>query len=465
MTGGTLASAVRGALSRQDWQQSISGVKTAIADAISHLDRRITIRDTGYFNHSFVPDFTLEWPNRLPRRRDVYLRLDASAGFISNDLRHLGPTHPILIGLLADHIPVLPDTTGEAAEQSDSLVTEPDALENLAAEPETRLARVLSPAMVRGGRGVVGGAEADGLTTNIDSFFAAVTVHDAGTVAGSSAPLTRHLSETESSALLSFGRVMWEATGGSPSEYPLQADLSVLDDIELRFLMEEGPPASLDFWRSVGRSSTIQQLVALGPSEPANLRDFLVANLDRLLARFMMAKADQPQLADSALPRWVIAQGALALRGHNFVAHIAERHDDLAEEPNRGPGIGIPELRVRAVAADVDAVTVTTDEGKTVSIESPRAFNVASDKILGTLTSTPDTLVTGMGIMVGGRHLECRFTDATASGRTNAQFSVAELLRHALPVLWRLSDQDDAQIKEMIRLNAEVSEPPTLFSA
>jgi len=63
---------------------------------------------------------------------------------------------------------------------------------------------------------------------------------------------------------MNFGRIVWEATGGDPSQFPIRTALSGVDDTGLRFLLDEAPSDDPEFWRSVGRLVTLERLLLLG---------------------------------------------------------------------------------------------------------------------------------------------------------------------------------------------------------
>ena len=86
----SLQSEILSGLDVPNWDESIATVKRTVANALQALDRGIEIKDTRYFNHSFVPDFVLSWPRDAGRQRDVFLRLDSSAAFLNRDLDLLG---------------------------------------------------------------------------------------------------------------------------------------------------------------------------------------------------------------------------------------------------------------------------------------------------------------------------------------------------------------------------------------
>ncbi|MEA2704929.1 MAG: hypothetical protein QOD63_2874, partial [Actinomycetota bacterium] len=53
----TLQSEILDGLDVPGWDESIAAVKRVVANALGHMDRGAEIKDTSYFNHSFVPDF------------------------------------------------------------------------------------------------------------------------------------------------------------------------------------------------------------------------------------------------------------------------------------------------------------------------------------------------------------------------------------------------------------------------
>ena len=72
----SLQSDIFDGLNIPNWDESITAVKLVVANALHRVDPSTSIEDTGYFNHSFVPDFLLTWPRDADWSRDVYLRLD-----------------------------------------------------------------------------------------------------------------------------------------------------------------------------------------------------------------------------------------------------------------------------------------------------------------------------------------------------------------------------------------------------
>ena len=95
----SLQSEIFDGLDIPNWDESITAVKRVVANALHRVDPSTSIKDTGYFNHSFVPDFLLTWPRDADWSRDVFLRLDSSRNLVSLTSRFWCPdVHPLSDG-------------------------------------------------------------------------------------------------------------------------------------------------------------------------------------------------------------------------------------------------------------------------------------------------------------------------------------------------------------------------------
>ncbi len=453
-------------LNRPGWDDSIAAVKRAVSNALRRLDRGAVVTDTNYFNHSFVPDFVLTWPREPGHVRDVFLRLDSTNAFIANDIRYLGDARPVMMGLAG-----LEATTDEvrrsefdaATRDTAAMITEPAAVERFEVQPSSSFGQVLPAAVLKGGRGLVSEDAAVGLIGAADGFFAGARTHEPSAVEQSVPGLSKHLDRAQTARLLNFGRVVWEATGGDPSRFPVSSDLAGVDDTGLRFLLDEAPSDDVGFWRSVGRLVTLERLLSLGVRESKNLQPFVRANADRLNARVLLVKASQPKL-DAAGPSWEVDAGGLVLRGGDFSAYMAPKRDDLTVRPDVYHGLDFNSFRRRSNREQVDTVTLVAGDGKTVSIESEDIFDPGTDAVLASVGDLPGSAVGAVGLLVDGKHLECEFVSGVASGHTNAVFDVMSLLERALPMLWPLTDERDVdEIRKLRQTVESVAIAPTLF--
>lgn len=463
----SLESEIGDCLERPGWDESIAAVKRVVRNALHELDRGAEIRDTNYFNHSFVPDFVVSWPNEPNRTRDVFLRLDTSREFLSADIRYLSGGRPLLLGLseVAEDVRAPGITTlAESADDSPVLVTEPGAVEQLIDSGEAAaFGHVVPAAMLKGGRGYVDTESASDLVAAGARFFAGARSHEPEAVTGSAPRLAAYLDDAQRAQMFNFGRIVWEATGGGAASFPLSTNLAGVDDAGLRFLLDEAPEGDAGFWRSIGGLVTLERLLALGVRTGPNLAAFVRANCDRLYARVLLVRGEQPRLGDDG-PSWIVSSGALALRGFDFTAYIAPRRDDLTVPPDSRSGLRLDTFRERTRDSQVETVAVIASDGKHVVIRSDSIFDTLTDPVLASVGDLPGTAISSVGVIVAGKHLECDFTALTTSGHTSAQFDVVSLVSRGLPLVWPLTNQRD--VDELALLHATVARfagQPSLF--
>lgn len=463
----SLQSEILDGLEIASWDESISAVKGTIKNALRRMDPLARIEDTSYFNHSFVPDFVLTWKDDPNRARDVFLRLDTSAAFLTGDLNHLARDKPLLLGLTAIGEGSEPESTASLigrAGESTALVIEPEAVDRFAdGVPRANFGQVLPPAILKGGRGWVNEPAAEALTTAASDFFGGARTHDADDVIAAAPRLSDYLDSTQTSRLYHLGRVVWEATGGEPTRFPMPLQLIGLDDAGLRFLMEEAPTDDVAFWRSVGQQVSLERLLRLGAFEGRNLAAFVRPNADRLLARSLLVKRSQPQLEDRG-PTWSIESGGLAVRGVDFTAYFTPPGGALTVQADRRRGLSVSDFQERTRLQTVETVVVLAPDRKRVRIESPdTTFAPADDPVLTSVGGRPGTTVTKVGLVVSGKSLECDFEYGTASGHTNATFEIVALLERALPMLWPLTDDRDRAEVALVRASINTITQPALF--
>ena len=94
-----LAEAVESADSQTDPDAYIDQVKRAVIGSIEDLDSSVRIKDTGYFNHSAVPDFVLTWADRGKTERPLYVRRSFDELEAGHDVERLAATAPIFLSV------------------------------------------------------------------------------------------------------------------------------------------------------------------------------------------------------------------------------------------------------------------------------------------------------------------------------------------------------------------------------
>jgi hypothetical protein len=427
------------------------------------MDRTVEIEDTRYFNHSFVPDFVLKWPHDQNRTRDLFLRLDGSPSALAGDFEFLGGSHPVLFGVDG----IERNSSSEEAELSttdpdDVMVTDADAVEDLGTSlAGAGFGHLLPSSLLKGGHGWIPRATANALTDAAARYFAGVRNHDAAPIGESIPVLTESLDNAQAAKIVNLGRIVWEATGGDPVGFPLPTDLEGVDDTGLIFLLQEAPSDDPEFWRSVGRLVTLERLLSLGSRDLPNLAAFVQANADRIAARAMAVKASQPQLEPSST-RWAIQNGGLAFVGGDFVAYLLTRRDLLVGGEDEASGLSTQAFERRTAHEQIDTVTFLAADGKEVTVRSDDLFDPSSDATLSSISNLPGASIQSVGLIVGGRHLECDFRSRTARGATNTKFDVLSLLERGLPMLWPLAVGEDVAAIRDLRSTVQQFLPPQL---
>lgn len=70
MINETMRSAIHEALGAHNGDDLIRGVKSVLIHELSALDPAVKIENTGYFNHTFVPDLVMKW-GTVPENKNV----------------------------------------------------------------------------------------------------------------------------------------------------------------------------------------------------------------------------------------------------------------------------------------------------------------------------------------------------------------------------------------------------------
>lgn len=444
MSSSTLNGEIQEALAERSTAGTIDRIKSALCNAIQAMDRNVEIHVTDYFNHTFVPDLVLSWP-KAPEKpeREVFTRLDCRPAVLADDLLTVGSNQPILIGLdnatlNTDH----PNDFGAVGQQSvatSTLVTDPDAVEDLldSSTPSRDFGSVLPAALLKGGQGVVTEPQAQVLAEASHGIFAAATIsHRPADITTNAARISPYLSNVHGDRFFTFTRALWEATGGDPASFPISTDLSGLDDDALRYLLEEGPEESDQFWRAVGERVSYDRLVSLQVASSRNVHHFIRTNADRLTVR--VAHVDHRVTIGEAMAArtgWHVVDRALMHISPAFSTYFARRREDIPVTIEPSDGISLKDLSSRVEDMVVESATLASGDGTEVTIDAPVDANVVHSDALQLFAMSPSTRIVKIVLNADGRRLECRFDERLAYGHTSTLFELPILLVHALALL------------------------------
>lgn len=457
IAGHDTAAEIREALAIDRTADSAAAVKRAVAKSLRAVDAGVTVETTDYFNHSFVPDLVLKW-ERAPKRdeRFVFLRFNDEPEWIAEELPRLANKHPVVYGLRT-MAHKQNDELSAQSKEADTLITDPGGVDQLSATRTTGIESFVSRTIIRGGRGLVDEARAVSATADIAQGFEAARVADEERTRSAVDAAREFLRPSESSRMLRFLQATWVGSGAPTETFP--ADVGAPadpGDEGLRFLIEQDEIADDAFWRGIGSSLTVERLSELGISgAPPNLQHIVRANLDRLWAKAVRVRPDQPRLDDDAyILTWRMEFNLLALTGSDFTAYLGSTVEDIAQVKVPEPftrGVTVEELRARARAIAVDSLELSNGQRVVTYRSSDQETDVAKDDELATVAKALGSAsVQRATITVGARHLELDFTTSTASARTSAKPPLTDILGLGLPLLWPLAEPDAATFASMM---------------
>jgi hypothetical protein len=319
---------LRDALRLQNRDASIDSVHKIVINGLRELDPKIRPRQTGYFNHSWAPDFVVTWEKEAARERQLFLRFDVANGDFAREITLLGLDAPIFLGMSPEAPQeVSPAATKQVAEkiadtarELQTLVTDATAVSVFANEvAERKDAQTATRSVVRGGQGVV---DNDAANEILGSYVRAVEVIDA---TGESEDIREALDKieqylTERNTLV-FERDLrsrWIGAGGAPEDFPgkeswalaARTAQEVADLVEALLVQDENVPDVQ--WREIVSSVAANALGVAFKGRKA-VRGGRVNDLVRVGAEIWNAEwlfaQDLPSTAMVDLNDWFLGSG------------------------------------------------------------------------------------------------------------------------------------------------------------
>lgn len=452
MTNLNLSRQIVEALEDPSPQESVSRVKTAVANELSAFDPTANVKATNHFNHTFAPDFVLTWRDRVERH--VFLRLTDDISWLADDIDLIESEAPLVLDLALrpEHLEESRDLAQlEAiAQVKRAMVSQPDALERLIDQKSNdSTSGMVSNALAQGGRGVfVGDSAVKFAEVVADGFDAAAEVKTEPT-AEAIREISDNLGDAQAWRMTRVLQAVWEGSSGRLDLFPGQADLSGrLNLASLEYLVTYMESEDQEFWRRVGRGVTLGDITGLSLDLPnVNLSRLIQANLDVIAARACTIFDDPLGVGgaeDVAGPTWGMRGGYLSLEGPRFFAIVAE--NKAALEPQIPADQPMPNVDVfieRAATTDLEEVTLRSgSEALTLRneqdpIDGDRLTEVAGSYAAATFVSH------ALARSRSGR-VTVDFGSCSGTGQTRAQLLMADLLTTTVPLMVSL-DQHDAE--------------------
>ncbi|RPE78964.1 MULTISPECIES: hypothetical protein [unclassified Frondihabitans] len=368
-------SAINSAMSANRPEDVITGVKTAVADQLSDLDRDSEIVFTEYFNHSYVPDMVIRWREQGKKKeRRVYLRTSLTEMVLGDEPDALAGLEPVLLGLRKEETPAVVEEARDVFSSSPrAFVTEIGAFADLGVQKrlntssrQTSSGRTSSPllelvssSLLRGGKGVLTESDSQALVlsgnnsdesqesldefqSTIDSLFlapAASRLHDAVRLirlglSGNLVELpaleeTRGLSNSELRVLLPFllqderittDERYWAAVGALMDLKRLEEIADGLVGLDLTPLVA----ANARSWKAA-RSQVVArvpeaEVEVAAPTPPVEVP----VNIEGVSRTFTIQAVDAPSRSSSSSDEPVVNAEGWHIRAQRLAAHAGE---------------------------------------------------------------------------------------------------------------------------------------------
>jgi len=446
------SSRIRDALYDPAPRESVSRVKHAVADELGALDPTAKIVSTEYFNHTYVPDFVVSWEDRS--ERFVFLRTTYDMQAVGEDARLIQAEGPMIFGLTSPE--KVPSELDAALESTSGFFTEPEAVESLIGARELPTARMVSNALLQGGRGALVGTEALSLGREVASGLHGARELSVEPTARALAAVDEFFDPVRASRLTRVVQAVWEGSEGRLDLFPGKVDLSGrLSESELQYLIDFLDTDDDVFWKRIGRSLTLGQLEKLRVGDRHLAFNSLVrANLDMILAGATALFPDElgvDALMHESSFGWSIREQRVSFSGPRFHALLGEMKEEVATIArgsgrgaapetvvDRAPELELSQVRVRARG---ESIAYSSEEG---TLDRQRLLGIAQQ-----LAPDVPLAVSAVAHAPSG-NVNVDFTKDLAWRTTNSKLLMADLLATAIPLLHDFTAEERAGFRSAL---------------
>ena len=444
---------------------SANRVKAAVATELAALDSTANVSNTGFFNHTFAPDFVLSWDDKTERQ--VFLRSTYDASYLAEDVADLTSGSAMIFGLpspLRREFPELED----ALSGSDAMFTGPTAIEGLIElKDDSGAARMLNNALAQGGRGLVTESTAIDLAETVTKGFSAAAALDPDTTGEAARRIDQSLGEKQAWRLTRVLQAVWEGSDGNLADFPGAPDLSgKLNDSSLQYLVEYMESEDLDFWRRVGRSVTLAQLAKLKIGAHGGTFNRLVnANLDVIRAGSAVLIPDA--LSVEAIDRletfsWAVRESRVSLEGPKFFVMVGDVKADVSNYV-QGTRVGLSATDVIKRSPDLTLSEITFESGREGLTYSSQDGELNKDRLLGIAGQWVKAPLaqTAIANSSSGR-VNIAFAEGLAWRTSNSNVLLADLLDVSVPLLHELETAESLELTAFLEYKRETSDPTAI---
>jgi hypothetical protein len=376
----SLAETIHDALGIKAPEESQQRIQEAIARRLDELSPGATIKRTGYFNHSWVPDLIVKW--REGEDRPVYLRLDVRDPSFDEDLGYLAEERPFFLDLVDGNAP---DTSNggqgfdlnkalSKSGRDQVLVTEVTAVDRLESRVEKEAdAKNATRQVIVGGRGLLDGTAADSIMRSWSEASEAAEHANKAPLRSALDAVEQFLDRIAALDLETNLRSKWVAAGHDANAFPGREDWQ-LDDRGPReiaelvaSLVDAGEDVAGDQWTAIAQAISLtslgSELASLGRTGTGRqVNDLVRAALPYWTARYAYFPALEADSMTGTFD-WSYGRYALAI---NLIRREAFFTDSGRKWGNVKKPDSLPDTRGRIETLDRGSVLgagiVTPDE-------------------------------------------------------------------------------------------------------
>ena len=461
--------AVRHALSDKDMTTASSAVKQLLCEELARADPAAQIHKTDYFNHTYVPDVVLGWPDREPR--EVFLRFVSSSQMLLDDAARIGTSGPVIIDLspaapsdrrLSERALASP-AAQQASEQAPRLLfTDSEATQHVRPRDAHNLVeRLVVSNLMRSARGRLDEPAAEETVTVSRAAYEGAMSASRDDVRSAVAVAQRMLDSDTERRVERTLQMLWWAGGGAPEEFPY----SLPDDMELN------PTDTRDFlqpvfgdeqdieddavWSRLAHRLSFDMLVDVGEvhrSENLNrLMRHLSGHLE--LSHTTLDRHERPMPPFDQLA-WAIEDKFLCLRGPDWACRFTPHGNRFSQRRSVGKPVRLTEADRRSAAyrvaeADIDeaarqvalsrrAVEPSLQQGRTLR---DLAEGFADDASVRTIT-----------LLLGRSHIKADYDRMMVSAEPDA--SVRTMALVAARLLAAVEGTDLSELTEFLDIES-----------
>lgn len=433
--------------SQTDAASSIEAAQAAVVAKFEDADPAVSIRRTGYFNHTFAPDLVLKWPAAKDERH-VFIRTSDSARYLAEDIDLARDRDPIFVPLGG----VAEDPAGDGgvpvqlvtkSKESRALIAGERTIEALATDgARGAIGTIAARAVLQGASGVILPDRASSFGRAIATGFAGALEGDETTTGNAVRESTELLDDRRTAQVAELLQAAWIGGGQTGTSFPGLGIASARVEPEaLKLLLDTVEVADTRFWSRLARGLQLSHFSNTTISDAhVGFQMLMKAAAPRMHAKG--ARATQLDAELLAAPRWAVNDGRLFLAIQDTRIEFVDRsiEDFVSEGVDASPSVRI--FAERAQRANLNVLRATLSSGdRRLEFASEDGTSVAGDERLVALESdiAIGATVVRASVRAEGRELGVVMQTATASGHTRSLFSVSTLAMTLLPLVADLS--------------------------